>query len=324
MRRILGVLVLCFGIAAAASADPVSLTSGTIQANDDYIGSFSLFGKAFAAEGSGIGAPIVPQFFVGPLDFSGDFGVNPVNDEDAGTVTAGGQTFRGFASASFQVVADPLDIPARAQGPQLFTTPFSARGQVQLFDSFRGGESVVQPGCHRQRNALVHRGQPRQWQILYAQHGADVLANRVTGSDAGARLMAAARHRAIRGVAVPAFPSRAELTTRVGDHLIDRATFRVILGLAVGIIDVLLMLPLAFPDKRTALLAAFWSRFALGFFATVVELPNATRRPRASWSACSRASRTQSSQRPMRPFSAPEWCSAQSRDGWWAAGRGRL
>lgn len=142
MRRILGVLVLCFGIAAAASADPVSLTSGTIQANDDYIGSFSLFGKAFAAEGSGLGAPIVPQFFVGPLDFSGDFGVNPVNDEDAGTVTAGGQTFRGFASASFQVVADPLDIPARAQGPQLFTTPFSARGQVQLFDSFRGGNQL--------------------------------------------------------------------------------------------------------------------------------------------------------------------------------------
>ena len=52
-----------------------------------------------------------------------------------------------------------------------------------------------------------------------------------------------------------------------------RFTFGVILGLAIGIIDVLLMLPLAFPDKRAALLGAFSSRFALGFFATVVKLP---------------------------------------------------
>ena len=35
-----------------------------------------------------------------------------------------------------------------------------------------------------------------------------------------------------------------------------RFTFGVILGLAIGIIDVLLMLPLAFPDKRAALLGA--------------------------------------------------------------------
>ena len=52
-----------------------------------------------------------------------------------------------------------------------------------------------------------------------------------------------------------------------------RFTFGVILGLAIGIVDVLLMLPLAFPDKRAALLGAFSSRFALGFFATVVKLP---------------------------------------------------
>ena len=52
-----------------------------------------------------------------------------------------------------------------------------------------------------------------------------------------------------------------------------RFTFGVILGLAIGIIHVLLMLPLAFPDKRAALFGAFSSRFALGFFATVVKLP---------------------------------------------------
>ena len=54
-----------------------------------------------------------------------------------------------------------------------------------------------------------------------------------------------------------------------------RFTFGVILGLAFGILDVLLMLPLAFPDKRAALLGAFSSRFALGFFAFVVKLPMA-------------------------------------------------
>ena len=52
-----------------------------------------------------------------------------------------------------------------------------------------------------------------------------------------------------------------------------RFTFGVILGPAIGIIDVLLMLPLAFPDKRAALPGAFSSRFALGFLASVVKLP---------------------------------------------------
>ena len=52
----------------------------------------------------------------------------------------------------------------------------------------------------------------------------------------------------------------------------SRVTLGVILGLSIGIADVLLMLPLPFPDKRTALLAAFASRFALGFFAATVNL----------------------------------------------------
>jgi hypothetical protein len=51
-----------------------------------------------------------------------------------------------------------------------------------------------------------------------------------------------------------------------------RVTLGVILGLSIGIADVLLMLPLSFPDKRTALLAAFCSRFSLGFFAATIEL----------------------------------------------------
>lgn len=51
-----------------------------------------------------------------------------------------------------------------------------------------------------------------------------------------------------------------------------RVTLGLILGLSIGVVDVLVMLPLSFPDKRTALLAAFSSRFSLGFFAAVTNL----------------------------------------------------
>ena len=44
-------------------------------------------------------------------------------------------------------------------------------------------------------------------------------------------------------------------------------------GLAFGIVDVLLMLPMQFPDKRTALTAAFASRFAIGFLIPLCKLP---------------------------------------------------
>jgi hypothetical protein len=47
----------------------------------------------------------------------------------------------------------------------------------------------------------------------------------------------------------------------------------VTLGVAFGVADVLLMLPLSFPDKRAALLGAFCARFALGFFSATVRLP---------------------------------------------------
>ena len=51
-----------------------------------------------------------------------------------------------------------------------------------------------------------------------------------------------------------------------------RVMLGTLLGLGFGVIDVLLMLPLSFPDKRAALLGAFCSRFALGFFAATVRL----------------------------------------------------
>jgi hypothetical protein len=52
-----------------------------------------------------------------------------------------------------------------------------------------------------------------------------------------------------------------------------RVSLGVLLGLGIGVLDVLLMLPLSFPDKRAALLGAFCARFALGFFAATVRLP---------------------------------------------------
>ena len=52
-----------------------------------------------------------------------------------------------------------------------------------------------------------------------------------------------------------------------------RVPLGLLLGVVIGIADVLLMLPLSFPDKRTALLGAFCSRFALGFLTAVVSLP---------------------------------------------------
>lgn len=52
-----------------------------------------------------------------------------------------------------------------------------------------------------------------------------------------------------------------------------RVTLGLVLGVVIGAVDVLMMLPLAFPDKRAALIGAFCARFSLGFFAAVVNLP---------------------------------------------------
>src|ERR1041385_4594880 len=50
-------------------------------------------------------------------------------------------------------------------------------------------------------------------------------------------------------------------------------TFGVVAGLVFGTLAVAAMLPLAFPDKRAALTAAFVDRFAIGFVLGLVSLP---------------------------------------------------
>jgi hypothetical protein len=47
----------------------------------------------------------------------------------------------------------------------------------------------------------------------------------------------------------------------------------IVSGVVFGIVAVFLMLPLKFEDKRTALLGAFSSRFAVGFTIAVALLP---------------------------------------------------
>ncbi|KKQ89893.1 hypothetical protein A2778_05090 [Candidatus Daviesbacteria bacterium RIFCSPHIGHO2_01_FULL_40_24] len=47
----------------------------------------------------------------------------------------------------------------------------------------------------------------------------------------------------------------------------------IIAGLAFGILDVLVMVPLPLPNKATAMVASFINRFAIGFLIATVNLP---------------------------------------------------
>src|ERR1041385_4646897 len=53
----------------------------------------------------------------------------------------------------------------------------------------------------------------------------------------------------------------------------SRLAVGVIAGLIFGAVDVALMLPMSYPDKRSALLAAFLSRFGIGLVIPLVNLP---------------------------------------------------
>lgn len=53
----------------------------------------------------------------------------------------------------------------------------------------------------------------------------------------------------------------------------SNAAFGVLAGLVFGAVAVGLMLPMKFPDKRAALMAAFASRFTIGLVATTIQLP---------------------------------------------------
>jgi hypothetical protein len=47
----------------------------------------------------------------------------------------------------------------------------------------------------------------------------------------------------------------------------------VVCGLVFGAVDIAIMLPMAFPDKRAAITAAFIARFGIGFAIGAARLP---------------------------------------------------
>ncbi|HUJ13778.1 MAG TPA: hypothetical protein VL284_08310 [Thermoanaerobaculia bacterium] len=50
-------------------------------------------------------------------------------------------------------------------------------------------------------------------------------------------------------------------------------TFGLLAGLIFGLLDVALMIPMKHPNKKTAMLGAFFSRFAIGFLIGVTRMP---------------------------------------------------
>lgn len=50
-------------------------------------------------------------------------------------------------------------------------------------------------------------------------------------------------------------------------------TLGILCGVVFGVIDVLIMLPMTFPDKRAAIAGAFINRFSIGLVIGAVNLP---------------------------------------------------
>jgi hypothetical protein len=53
---------------------------------------------------------------------------------------------------------------------------------------------------------------------------------------------------------------------------VNRVIFGMVAGLVFGVVDVLLMIPLDLPDKKTAMLGAFLNRFAIGFLIPMIDV----------------------------------------------------
>lgn len=69
--------------------------------------------------------------------------------------------------------------------------------------------------------------------------------------------------------------------------------YGILAGFVFGVVSVLLMIPLKFDDKKTAMLGSFFSRFAIGFLTAVVVLP-VSGWVKGSWWDCSSACLMQS------------------------------
>jgi hypothetical protein len=127
------------GIAAAASADPVRLTSGSAFAyGDASLTTFDAAGSGFSASGSGVGSGFATLFNVGDtVALDTDFNFTP-GPEDHGRVTTSAGTQKGFLGGRLQVAATPFVAEASSSG--LFSTRFTISGMVQLFSA--AGETL--------------------------------------------------------------------------------------------------------------------------------------------------------------------------------------
>jgi hypothetical protein len=70
-----------------------------------------------------------------------------------------------------------------------------------------------------------------------------------------------------------AFETPNLIVTYRGGQTMSRISLGVLSGLIFGGVDVAIMIPMSFPDKRAAMLGAFISRFAIGFVICNIELP---------------------------------------------------
>jgi hypothetical protein len=70
-----------------------------------------------------------------------------------------------------------------------------------------------------------------------------------------------------------AFETATLLEERLEEKAMSRISLGVLCGLVFGGLDTALMIPLSFPDKRTAMLGAFIARFGLGFVICNIRLP---------------------------------------------------
>jgi hypothetical protein len=62
-------------------------------------------------------------------------------------------------------------------------------------------------------------------------------------------------------------------TAILREENMNRILLGFIAGIVFGIVDILMMIPLELPDKKVAMLGAFFSRFAIGFLIGASNLP---------------------------------------------------
>lgn len=141
----LGALLLCFGTASVAAADPILLTSGGVTVYDD--GSATIFsgsGSGFSAFGSGFGDGFTAGFKVGDtVNISQSISWGPTFGTPGG-VTVGGAMQNGYLAGNLQLNATPFvagNVISPTFGLQTFSTPFTLTGSVEFLS--KSGEAMT-------------------------------------------------------------------------------------------------------------------------------------------------------------------------------------